>query len=751
VVRFSTYRGVDYTYDHRWAADEPSAAMSLDDAVSTVTAGIALVIAQSKIVAAPFFDEKEIRKFLALRRQFHGQFVAACKVLGEAIDDGTLGAGAKPAAPGLRAIEHLSPTQDRQALVAVVRILRGLKHLKHTDVDARVFRLIRHAIYVIGEDNPSEDDQYGWRSREREEMLKDVIRLEVVPAPIRTLLRKILKLPSSEVSEEPHEETTPGAFFEMDEGQKAALRAEVERLTAERAEIMNAWQTTDADTRSKLYKENAAALAKVQREAGVNVETIRRSGTPAGAAQEEPLDVVLKRESKNDPDGPTEWILKQVSDYVRRSAEYAVQRTKGPSRKRRDNKPDDKPVKPKSVPMEYKKLLTLIEKSRSFDTLLRIIQEAVNRRILTGDAVTDIKRMIDEAQKNIAIKEGIPLVPLTWQPTTPEEFQARHDTGPIEFSDDIPEEKRHELLGRVSRAVSDLETVFGKGFCGKHGKKLAFNFGGSSSFMAKAHYFQWDDRRTWQPRVTFGEDYEGVLAHELSHYLDDMVSRDLAARDNPEHVEKMKREFGVYSGPGGVANTGVPLDYVTDKSNRAYIDKTLPELSDVLKAIRNTPDYKRWEDMLGNLMEFTGDKAVETLTGKSRYDLPKDHPYAKALDAQYKSEVPPELLAEATKRYTQMMDGDNRKLTYYHSATEVWARVTEQYVYTKLARQGVSNPWLTWLQYDDPKYIEQARFEKEIMPLYDKLFAAMKDRKIIAQRVLDRFLTRLNRSAFAGR
>lgn len=730
----------------RRVADDTPAPLGLEDAVATVSAGIALVIAQSTIVSAPFFDEKEIRKFLSLRRQFHDQFVVACKTLGDAIEHGVLGSGAKPAAQGLKVIEHLSPAQDRQALVAAIRVLRGLKHVPHADVDPRVFKLIRHAGMVMNEDAPKGEEAHesGWRTRDRIGLLQDVIKLDVVPAPIRTLLRKVLKTKAGDVSEEAHEDAAPGAFFELDEPQKAAVRQKVQDLLVKRKAIFDNWPSNadskglEVEAARDKYKEVAAEIAEVQREAGLNVEAILRADKPV-----EPVDVVLKRESKNDPDGPTEWILKEVSEYVRRAGEWKSQEGKPLPRKRKENRPEPLTAKPKSIPMEFRKLLTLIGKARSFDTLTRVIQEAVDRKILSRDAVTDIQKMLAEAHKNIAVKEGIPLVPLTWEPTSPEDFQARHDTGEIRFSPDIPEEERPELLGRVSRAVSDLESVFGKGFCGKHEKKLAFTFGGSSSFMAKAHYFQYDDRRTWQPRVTFGEDYEGVLAHELSHYLDDMITHEVSLRENPEWAARSRRDYGQYAGPGGVGNTGVALEYVTDTSLQHPNDpvhKQLPELVNVLTAIRNAPDYKRWGDMTGNLLEFTGDKAVEKLTGMGRYDLPPDHPYKKALDAQYKSEVPPELLAECEKMFVQMQDGDSRKLTYYHSATEVWARMTEQYVYTKLARSGVSNPWLTWLQYDDPKYMDQDRFEKEMVPLYDKLFLAMRERKIIARRVLTRFL-----------
>lgn len=733
-------------YIRRVADEQPAHAPSLEEAAGTVSAGVALIIAQNTIISAPFFDEKEIRKFLTLRRQFHDQFIVACKVLGDAIERGDLGTGAMPAAQGLKALEHLSPAQDRQALVAAIRILRGLKHIPHGELDPLVNRLISHAGLVVKESAPKGENHWeaGWRTQSRERLLVDVIKMDSVPTPIRTLLRKVLKTKRGvgETTEEPHEDSAPGAFFELSDDQKAAVRAQVTQLQAEQSEIAEGFAATkpgtpEAEEVRQKYLDNDAELAKVQREAGLNLNAILRSDK----AQAEPLETVLQREAKNDPDGPTEWILKEVSEYIRRAGEYQAEQGKPTPRKRKENAPELKTLKPKSVPMEFRKLLTLIGKARSFDTLKRVVQDAVDRKILTSSAVEDIQRMLDEAGKNIAIKEGIPLVPLTWEPTTPEQFQARHDAGEIDFSDDIPEEARPELLGRVSRAITDLESVFGKGFCGKHEKKLAFRFGGGTGFMTKAHYFPYDDRRTWQPRVTFGEDYQGVLAHELSHYLDDMVTHELGARDNPEWAAKARREFGQYSGPGGIGNTGVALDYVTDKSNREYIDKELPELSNVLVAIRNSPDYKRWGDMLGSAHEFSIDRAIKNLTGMDRYSLPKDHPYAKADTARFKSELPPELVAEAEKVYVKdFADGDARKLTYYHSATEVWARMTEQYVYTKLARSGVSNPWLTWLQYDDPKYMEQERFEKEIMPLYDKLFQAMRARKIIARRVLARFL-----------
>ena len=167
---------------------------------------------------------------------------------------------------------------------------------------------------------------------------------------------------------------------------------------------------------------------------------------------------------------------------------------------------------------------------------------------------------------------------------------------------------------------------------------------------------------------------------------------------------------------------------------------------DLMAAVVNTPDYARWENKLTNSHTTYMDEAIKNLTGMSMYDLPKDHPYAKAKDAgwtdevRYKSQLPPELVKECERVYKQKMDGDDRKLFYYQSAAEVWARMCEQYVYMKLSKAGIANPWLTWMHYEEDVYIEEARFEKEIAPIFDRLFAKLGTRNILAS-IIRRFIT----------
>src|SRR6185369_5268959 len=122
-------------------------------------------------------------------------------------------------------------------------------------------------------------------------------------------------------------------------------------------------------------------------------------------------------------------------------------------------------------------------------------------------------------------------------------------------------------------------------------------------FMAKAHYFTYDDRNKWQPRVTFGEDFEGVLAHELSHYAEDMIAHEISVRKKPEWAEKSRKQFGDYAGPGVLfGNTGVPLDRVMESPHfevtRAQLREDAPEALAIMEAVYKTPDYKRWTEKL---------------------------------------------------------------------------------------------------------------------------------------------------------
>lgn len=681
-----------------------------EDTLEIVAAGMSLLLVQNYIVSNPFFDEKEIRKYLMLRRQFHENFQQACSDLADAFEAGQFGDGVKPAVPALRSIGQLSVKQEQQALRQMVRAFRGLRHLTWRDVESpKVMRLINLARRLGA---PTE--QY---DRSYEEFLQNLVRIPSIPAPMRTLIRKVIKMPTP--GKTMFEQTNPGAWFDMPPDRKQNLREVAEKTKAEQDAIWTGPYKDDPEKRLQMYMETANRLQKIQNLAGVHLGIITK-------AEEEPLDKVLKREAKLESDGPTEYTRLKIEDYILSAGAYRYQRKEG-----------------EPVPREIGKLITTLRKAKTFPTMQRIIKDAVDRKIIGTSAVEDLEHILAQAGKNKAIRDGKPLTPLQFEPKTPEQFQVEHDTGEIEFDGSYTEDEQKELLGRVSRAISDLESVYGKGFCGKHAKKLAFRFGGKSGFMAKAHYFTWDDRNQWQPRVTFGEDFEGVLAHELSHYLEDLLAYRMEQQDHPEHIEK--RPAWIQGGPGNIfGNTGVPLDRMGAdskywQSRREEWSKNCPELVEWIDTILASQDYKRWADKLGSAYDTALPTAIKNLTGMSVYDLPKDHPYANALEAKYRSELPPELREETERYYKELMGGDDRKLNYYHSAVEVWARMCEQYVYNKLIDAGISNPWLTWMSYDTDEYMDEKTFDEKLRPIMDRLFARLKGRNLLA-RVVSRHL-----------
>jgi Eukaryotic DNA topoisomerase I, catalytic core len=683
-----------------------------EDTLEIVTVGLALLLAQNHIVTNPFFDEKEIKKYLTLRRQFHGDFVQACVDLADAIDSDKFGPAVKPAARGLRAIGAMNVKQTQLAMRQMARIFRGLRHLSFSEAgDPRIMRLITLARKIDISDTSRDYTPMKW-------LLEALVKVPAVPTQIRTLLRKILKFPAPGMGLTDAAE--PGAWFDMPEDKKKNLR---QLLESTEKEWDTAAQIQDSDQRVKSFQSIVRRIQKIQAIAGVNKGIIK-------SEQAEPLDTLLKREADLDSDGPTDFTREKLLTYIREAGIYFLTHKK--------------PEEVKSVPRELGKVLTNLKKAKTFPTMQRCIKDAEDRQVLSRGTSEDVSVILEAANKNRAVKEGKPLAPLTYTPVTVEEFQVAHDTGEIEFDRDYTEDERKDILGKVSRAVSDLEMIYGKGFCGKHALKLAFRFNKFSGGTARAHYFTFDDRNKWQPRVTFGPDYEGVLAHELSHFMDDMLAIKFDDAD-PEIQERVKQHnIGRFISGNLFGNTGVPLSlHSADNkyNNREYLAKRMPELVEFVDAVLSTPDYQRWTDKLGSAFDMALPKAIANLTGvESYWDLPKDHKYYGLVDkAQYRTDLPPEVYDEAIKVYTQVAGGDDRKLSYYNSGIEIWARMCEQYVYNKLIDAGVSNPWLTQIHYEDDIFMEEKTFDAKVRPVMDRIFAKLKERKMLA-RIVQRYL-----------
>lgn len=686
---------------------------STDNALETVAAGLGLLIAQNYIVTNPFFDEKEIKKYLLLRRQFHGDFTQACDVLAESFSAGDFGPAVKSAAPAFKAIGRLTVKQDQQALRLTVRAFRGLKHLSYSDVDnPKLMRLITISRKLDPTATVSQyEDSFKY-------FLEALIKVSVVPAQLKTLLRKVIKLPLPGTVMT--DTANPGEWFDMPADRQKSLKDLAEKTEKERDEIYDKYKD-DPDQRQKQYIATARRLQKIQNVAGVNLGVIKRE-------QSVPLDQLLKKEAKLETDGPTEFVRLKLEAYLKESGVY-----KSTHKQYKEGDP---------LPREIGKIITNLRKAKTFTTMQRVVKDAIDKQVLGRGAGEDTEVILAQAHKNRAVREGLPLTPLQFTPKTKEEFQVDHDTGAVEFDPDFTETEKSELLGRVSRAISDLEVVYGKGFCGKHTKKLAFKFNKGFHGTAAAHYFTWDKKTEWQPRVTFGPEYQGLLAHELSHYLEDLLKLRIDQQTEPERVkDQVQKGWG--TGGNIFGNTGIPLSRFapdgTLSGNRQWIGKTIPEFVEFIDAVLSTPDYKRWEDKLGSAYDTALPGAIKKLTGMDYYDLPKDHPYYGIIEkAKYRSDLPPELNEATQKHYQDLTGGDSRKLSYYNSSTEVWARMCEQYVYNRLIDSGVSNPWLTQMNYEEDVFMDEKTFDSVVRPVMDRMFAKLKERTLLA-RIVARF------------
>lgn len=694
--------------------------------LEVVAVGIALLMVQSVIVTNPFFGEQEIRKFILLRRVYYRAFASACANLADKFESGEMGENLKSLASPLRMVSRMSVSQDRTAMVQVVKILRGMRHLNPSEVPMPIWNLIRTCM-VFGLNEPVEEDSKSQYQPDLTHFFQSVIKVSGTPPQVKTLLRKAIQLGHKEnggrLLLEPHESDNPGAWFDMPQDQKETIRKSVQQAEEDlRAPI-------DGHTPDQLrerWDHARDVIQKAQREAGVHRGIIC-------SEDQEPMDVALKRDEKVQRDGVTDFLSSKLRKSIR---EYA---SRNPS--------TGKPLA--GLPQPVRKVLTTLAKVNTLTMFERVLKDAVDRKLLPDDFLEEVQKAMQTANRNLAIQGGMPLTPIQWSPKTVEEFQSLHNVGNVMFEDDVPKEDQEETLGRVSAAITQLEGVFGQGFCGKHALKLDFSFKGPSGAFSRASYFAHNDPKEWHPRVTFGEDYEGLLAHELGHYFADLMGYKMSLKTDPEFAEDWKSKgYGLYTGPGDVfGNVGQPMDTVAKNWNNPATERArkhieaVPELAEFTDAVVKLPEYGQWCDMISAAFESMLNKAVSSLTGgKYPWDLPEDHPYHGVENAKLKSELPPELVTETEKLYRKMMDGDDRSLRYLQSGPEVWARMCEQYVYTKLSKVGVANPWLTQVSYEDPMYVDQSRFEETLMPIMDRLFMSLGTKNIMAHRIAVRYL-----------
>lgn len=688
--------------------------MDLDEALEALAVYTTLLVGQSAIVTNPFFNASEIRKFLLARREMHARFSEACLFLASYLEEISQTAIGTP----LRSLAQLTHTQTKQAMALLTRIFRAVKVMPRQDIqDHRLHALWRATRMLVLLTDPEAQAEakaksYFNPSREFIEELEWVLKLRLVPPNLRTLFRKLKDLGSEGFSQE----ADPGAWFEMPPEQRVGLRFEMAQALEEQKGIYYR-QITDPDEMHRAYQQAAAKILDVQARAGVNQTIILKE-------DEQPLEKILLKEQKLQLDGVSDYL---ISSFIAGTEDLRVRY----------------PDQNRSMPQkEWGKIKTQLRKARTPETIRRVIQEAVDRKLFNKVFLEDIDNKIEKSKKNLVLKKGIPMTPLVWKPKSAEEFRTEHGVGEIRFDGDIPDETRAEILGRVSRAFQDLEMVYGKRFGGKHAKKLNLRFeaGEGVGGSARASYFAWGNSNRWQPEVRFGKDYAGLLAHELSHFMEDQIAYKIEKNiaGLPEY------QYGdVAHGQGDIfGRTGVSLERSLE-NHTALIEagkskffnamgSNFPEIQEWMEAVLATPDYERWKDMVGSL-DWTLPLAVERVTGKFDYDL-----VAKYEKIQLKSELPPDILEEAIKIFTKANEGDNRKLTYWHSSAEVWARSCEQYTYTKLALAGIANPWLTHLSYeveDHPGFMDQERFETTIYPILERLFGKLKGKGVLSHRL----------------
>jgi hypothetical protein len=229
--------------------------------------------------------------------------------------------------------------------------------------------------------------------------------------------------------------------------------------------------------------------------------------------------------------------------------------------------------------------------------------------------------------------------------------------------------------------------------------------------MGGAFFKSWNKNR-FNPTISFGA-FNNLVAHEISHFIDVLIAD--------------KLEDSTYKGKTLFGDTGVPLE-VTKEYNRN------PLFSEYIEVILSSPDYQRWKDLMPSFYEYYLPVAYKSLYGM---DLYQSSEYKHIMDTTRKSQLPKELVDKVEYLYKQDKDGDDRKSKYFYSSIEIWARMCEQYIYTKMAKKGVTNPWLTQVSYDVeilPQAMDQDYFENVLEPIMDKIFATLKSKSILAKR-----------------
>lgn len=668
--------------------------------------GMVMLISQNVIVTNPFFTEPEIRKYIQTRKLYHPLFVASAAVVADELEK-TGAAYGEQAARDLRALSELSVNQTNLAIVKAMRVLQRLRPQiirKMVDLPPALRQAIRAAYYLAAEE--ASDNKAG--ASAYMDLFKAATLMTGIPAPARTLFRRMLKLGVTFcILQMDRSDSDPGAWFQFSQEEKDNIRHRVKELIKKQDEILSG----PASERHGEWAKVADELASIQARSGVNLKIIEGG--------DESLDETLKREAKLEVDGLTAFLVQKIEEEMWEHYEYKKEKMK---------------FKARLTKADMNKMLTRLRKAKTFPTVIRVISELVERKLLPRDFLERTEQLGGVINQNKAVRDGVPIAAIPFRPMKVEEFQSKHGAGHISFSEDYTEEEKEEILGRVSQAVSTLEAFFGKGFCGKHAKRLEFAFDEARlSYGAGASYFAWEDRNHWQPRVRFGKRYHSLLAHELSHFMEDLLGYTIRTS-----ILGSGREFpdsDIFMRTGVTLQTWVNY---AEKEEGYYskITKEVPELLEFARTVIGSEDYRRWGDMIGSLLEFAIPRAIKEVTGKEPWEQER----YKNIDTElrYKSELPAEIVERAVKIFTRANDGDDRKLRYHQSGVEIWARSCEQYIYTKLSRAGIVNPWLTQVSYDTkppidmPQFFDESTFEEKIEPIMDRLFERLRRRGVIA-------------------
>lgn len=698
-----------------------------ETAIQRFMAGVALSVAQSIMASSKAFGEKEIKAYLKMRRAFHPEFVSAAIEFANYIED----TPQKSVARDVRRLAMMGPAKQKQIFQILPRIAVKLKSLKIQDIDDVYTRRAFRPLFALARVTDEEPEEWGYSSRMETlvDLFKQIVKFEGVPTKLKTFFRRMMKIAGKTMSLEYRPVTfgdvaEPGEWLSLSPEQKVEVQTRAIEIRGQEKDILD---IDDIDERRRALKQLSDERIKLQQEVGINFSTIERG-------PRESVEEAIKKERRMNRDAITDYV---IDKWVKGQKQLRI----------------DYPKHERAGKREQNKVFTLLNKAKTLSTAKLIVQEAVEKGLWGKGALEDFEIQAGRTKGNLAVQENIPLAPLDWKPMDEETFRDKHDVGTVKFDPEYTKKEKQEILGRVSRALSDLETVYGSKVAGRHARKLkmVFRKGSGTSGGALASYFGWDNRNRWEPRVEFGQDFDNLLAHELSHFFDDLIAHEV---DRKSKDPIFQQSYGdIAKGPGDIfGSTGVTLSHSAEafgstelgdtlkhgksagkRTWQAKVKEDVPELAEWVKAVNESPDHERWKDLVPGAYDMVIERAITDVLGDVSWEEKEE-----IRKIERKSQLPPGVNERAEELYREF--GDSRALNYKHTAVEVWARMCEQYVYTKLSRDGIANPWLTQMSYDTSTpghevFMEQGHFDAVMVPIYDRLFARLRKKGMIGEGV----------------